>query len=449
MLGSFTQRMRKQATRAEHLPGHFDPWLLGAMVALASLGVVMVASSSFAIAESRDVSPFYYLIRHTVYLCAGGVMAFVLSQIEIKTIERYARILPPLAVLCLLLVLIPGLGHVQKGARRWISLFGFTFQPAEVAKVMMIVWLASYLKRYSEQVRATGFAIIKPFLVAMALSLVLLFVQKDFGSTALILAITAGMLVLGGAHLPRLVMPALLLLPGLALMILLEPYRIQRLVSYRNPWADPFGSGYQLSNALMAVGRGEFFGVGLGGSVQKLSYLPEAYTDFIMAVIAEELGFVGVCTVIALYAIVVVRAFNIGYRCMQMRRQFAGNLAFGIGLWIALQSFVSIGVNLGVLPTKGLTLPLVSSGGSSVIVTCIAFALLLRVSYELDRAERQVSVRRGEVPADVTPAPSLASLVPAPARAVGEQVAGVLARMRTRGSDAPKPRVEPALGDRG
>jgi len=179
-------------------------------------------------------------------------------------------------------------------------------------------------------------------------------------------------------------------------MILMEPYRVQRLVSYRDPWADPFGSGYQLTNALMAVGRGEWFGVGLGASVQKLSYLPEAHTDFIMAVIAEELGFVGVFAIIALYAGLAGRAFWVGLKCVEMRRHFAGYVAFGIALWMSLQSFVSIGVNLGLLPTKGLTLPLISSGGSSVLLTCAALGVLLRVSFELDRAQRQVARLRGE-----------------------------------------------------
>jgi cell division protein FtsW len=199
-----------------------------------------------------------------------------------------------------------------------------------------------------------------------------------------------------GVNLPRMSAPVVVGLPLFAFIAILEPYRLRRITSFMDPWKDQLGSGYQLSNALMAVGRGEWFGVGLGASVQKLNYLPEAHTDFIFSVIAEELGFVGVCLVIGLYALLVGRAFWLGYRCVEMRRYFAGYCAFGIALSVALQSFVSIGVNLGLLPTKGLTLPLISSGGSSVLMTCVALGLLLRVSYELDRAERQVAKLRGD-----------------------------------------------------
>jgi cell division protein FtsW len=258
-----------------------------------------------------------------------------------------------------------------------------------------------------------------------------LILQPDFGSLSLILAITAGMLVLGGVNMPRMFGPVLVGLPVLAMIAIAEPYRVRRFTSFMDPWADPFNSGYQLTNALMAVGRGEWFGVGLGASVQKLAYLPEAHTDFILAVIAEELGFVGVCLVIGMYALLAGRAFWVGLRCVEMRRHFAGYCAFGIALWMSLQSFVSIGVNLGLLPTKGLTLPMISSGGSSVLMTCAALGLLLRVSYELDRAERQVAKLRGDamqpsqgnIPPTTQPAPDL-----------------------TRGGNRARPRVEPVMG---
>ena len=397
----------RHATRFDAITGRFDPWLLACVLALASLGLVMVASSSLAIAESRDLSPLYYFSRHVMFLAVGVVMAgVVMARGDIRRLEQYSRFLPIIGMLILLLVLVPGLGHTVKGARRWISLGPIGFQPAEAIKVLLIVWLASYLARFSDEVKGTWTAMFNAFGVALAFSLLLLLVHKDFGTTALVLAITAGMMVLGGVHMPRMVLPALAIMPLLVVMILLEPYRVQRLISFSDPWKDPFGSGYQLTNALMAVGRGEFWGVGLGGSVQKLSYLPEAYTDFIMAVIAEELGFVGVCLVVALYAGLVGRAFWIGLQCVEMRRHFAGYLAFGIGLWIALQAFVSIGVNLGLLPTKGLTLPLISSGGSSVMMTCLAMGLLLRVSWELERAKRQVALRRETI------APATAATTP-------------------------------------
>lgn len=381
----------KQATRLDAITGRYDGWLLGVSIALASLGVVMVASSSIAM----GVGPFYYLNRHLVFLAVGIGLAIWAMRTELKTIEHYNQLLLLGCFVLLLLVFVPGVGSTVNGARRWINLGVSKFQAVEAVKLLYIVWLSSYLVRFRDEVNATWPAMLKPLGVAVAL-VALLLIQPDFGSSSLILAITAGMLVLGGVNLPRMSMPIVIGLPVFAFVAILEPYRVRRLTSFLDPWADQLGSGYQLSNALMAVGRGEWTGVGLGASVQKLSYLPEAHTDFIFSVIAEELGFVGVCLVIGLYVALVGRAFWIGYRCVGMRRHFAGYCAFGVALWISLQSFVSIGVNLGILPTKGLTLPMISSGGSSVLMTCAALGLLLRVSYELDRAERQVARLRGE-----------------------------------------------------
>jgi len=380
-----------QATRLDAIPGRFDPWLLGVSVALAALGVVMVASSS--IAMNND--PFYYLTRHVVFLGIGFALAGWAMRTELKTVEKYNQWLLLACFVLLALVFVPVLGSSVNGARRWINLGVARFQTVEAVKVLYIVWLSSYLVRFRDEVNATWPAMLKPLGVAGAL-IGLLLLQPDFGSSTLLLGITAGMLVLGGVNLPRMSMPVLVALPALVALVVFEPYRMRRVTSFLDPWKDQLGSGYQLSNALMAVGRGEWFGVGLGASVQKLNYLPEAHTDFIFSVIAEELGFAGVCLVIGLYVLLVGRALWLGYRCVEMRRYFAGYCAFGIALWISLQSFVSIGVNLGVLPTKGLTLPLISSGGSSVLMTCAALGLLLRVSYELDRAERQVAKLRGD-----------------------------------------------------
>ena len=408
-----------QATRVDALPGRYDPWLLVATVALATLGVVMVASSSIAVGENLEVGPYYFLLKHLGFLAAGGVVALCLMRTELKTLQQYDRVLLLLCFALLILVFVPGIGKTVNGARRWLNFGVMGFQAVEAVKLMYIVWLASYLVRFRDEVNATWGAMLKPLGVACGL-MALLIAQPDFGSMSLILAITAGMLVLGGVHMPRMFGPVLVALPVLAMIAIAEPYRLRRFTSFWDPWSDPFGDGYQLVNALMAVGRGEWFGVGLGASVQKLSYLPEAHTDFILAVIAEELGFVGVCLVVGLYALLIGRAFVIGLRCVEMGRHFAGCCAFGVALWIATQSFVSIGVNLGLLPTKGLTLPLISSGGSSVLGVCAALGLLLRISYELDRAGRQVAVRRAEV------AP-----VPAPT-AVQVAVQGASARGRER-----------------
>ncbi|TWI02907.1 cell division protein FtsW [Luteimonas cucumeris] len=422
----------RQATRLDAIQGRFDPWLLGATIALACLGVVMVASSSIAIAENDGVGPFYYLTRHIVFLGAGGVLAIWLMRTELKTVEQKNQWLLLLCFVLLLLVFVPGIGKSVNGAQRWINLGVSNFQAVEAVKLMYVVWLASYLVRFRDEVNATWIAMLKPIGVAVLL-VALLIMQPDFGSLSLLLAITAGMLVLGGVHMPRMFGPVLVGLPILAAIAIAEPYRVRRFTSFLDPWADQLGSGYQLTNALMAVGRGEWFGVGLGASVQKLNFLPEAHTDFILAVIGEELGFVGVCLVIGLYALLVGRAFWIGLRCVEMRRHFAGYCAFGIALWISLQSFVSIGVNLGLLPTKGLTLPLISSGGSSVLMTCAALGLLLRVSYELDRAERQVARLRGEAVQPSTGTPATAQ--PAPADIAP-----------ARGTSRLRQRTEPTLG---
>lgn len=428
----FSTDTSRQATRLDAIQGRFDPWLLGAAIALACLGVIMVASSSIAIAENDGVGPFYYLTRHIVFLGAGCVLAVWAMRTELKSVEQKNQWLLLLCFVLLLAVFVPGIGKSVNGAKRWINLGVSNFQAVEAVKLMYVVWLASYLVRFRDEVNATWVAMLKPIGVAILL-VALLIMQPDFGSLSLILAITAGMLVLGGVHMPRMFGPVLVGLPVLAAIAIAEPYRVRRFTSFLDPWADQLGSGYQLTNALMAVGRGEWFGVGLGGSVQKLNFLPEAHTDFILAVIGEELGFVGVCLVIGLYALLVGRAFWIGLRCVEMRRHFAGYCAFGIALWISLQSFVSIGVNLGLLPTKGLTLPLISSGGSSVLMTCAALGLLLRVSYELDRAERQVARLRGEAAQPSTGAPNTAQ--PAPA-----DVAPV------RGTSRLRQRTEPSLG---
>ena len=426
----------RQATRLDAIGGRFDPWLLGIVCTLACLGVVMVGSSSIAIAEGLDVGPFYFLTRHVVFLAGGVGLAAWMMRTELKAVEQRSQWLLLACLVLLLLVFVPGIGHKVNGARRWLNLGVSNFQAVEAVKLLYIIWLASYLKRFSEDLTATWSAMLKPIGVAVVM-VGLLLMQPDFGSSSLILAVTACMMVLGGVNMPRMFGPVLVLLPVLAAIAIAEPYRVARLTSFLDPWADPFKTGYQLTNALMAVGRGEWLGVGLGASVQKLSYLPEAHTDFIMAVIAEELGFAGVMLVIGLYAALAARAFWIGLQCVEMRRHFAGYCAFGIALWMSLQSFVSIGVNLGLLPTKGLTLPLISSGGSSVLMTCMAMGLLLRVSYELDRAQRQVARLRGEAQQPSAGVPAASQPLPvATAKAAGEG----------RGTSRLRQRVEPVFG---
>lgn len=380
-----------QATKFNELNGQVDLWMLSAVSALICIGLVMVASSSMSYAVMTGQGAFYYFNRHLMFLAVGLGLAAVALRTEIKQIEKYGYIFLLLCFLALLSVWIPGLGKSVNGARRWVHLGPLGFQAVEAVKLMFIVWLSSYLVRYRDQIPVSLKALLKPIGIACIL-VVLLLIQPDFGSSALLLAITLCMVWLGGANQKHIIGPAILIGIAMAFIAYLEPYRVKRLTTFLNPWADQFDSGFQLVQAFIAIGRGGFSGVGLGGSILKLDYLPEAHTDFIFSVFAEEFGFVGICVLVALFGILTWRAFRTALGCLELNRPFAAYCAFGLGLWISIQATVSIGVNLGVLPTKGLTLPLISSGGSSLMMTCAAMGLLLRISYELDRARRQ----RGE-----------------------------------------------------
>ena len=387
----------RQATRVEEIRGQIDPVLLTVSVLLASIGIVMVGSSSLAIGEIEKIGPAGYLVKQSIFMVLGLVGAWFATRIELRQIEKYAQWLLVGSFVMLMLVWIPGIGSTVNGARRWINL-GFTkFQAVEAVKLFFIIWMASFLKRFADGVQGDWWIMFRPLIVAIFLVLILM-TQPDFGSSVLLVSICGFMLILGGGNVPKLILPAVLLMIAGVLLVVLEPYRMRRVTSFMRPWEDPFGQGYQLVNALMGIGRGEWLGVGLGGSIQKLNYLPEANTDFIAAIIGEELGFIGLTSVILLYAIFVARAFWFGVKCIEMRRHFAGYIAFGIGLWFAFQAFVSMGVNMGILPTKGLTLPLISYGGSSVVISCVAVGVLLRVTYEYDRAKRQVARSREEAP---------------------------------------------------
>lgn len=373
-----------QAKRIDETQGKYDVGLIVLAGALAAFGLTMVASSSIAISPG---GPFYFAIRHMLFLTLGIAIAIVIMRTELEWFERNAFLLLLVAVFLLLLVFVPGLGKRINGARRWITLGISNFQSVEAVKLFFIIYLSSYLVRHQEAVQTKLFGVIKPLGVAGVL-VVLLLAQPDFGSSALIIAVTVGMIWLGGARMRNLVYLSIPLLPVIAWAAMTSDYRVKRLTSFLNPWADPFKDGFQLTQALIAIGRGEWLGVGLGGSVQKLYYLPEAHTDFILAVIGEEFGFVGILLVLTTFALLVGRGLMLGMKAIELRQRFAGYCAFGISLCIGLQALVSIGVNMGVLPTKGLTLPLISSGGSSVMMTCVMVGFLLRVSYEVSRAER-------------------------------------------------------------
>lgn len=385
-----------QATKYNDLSGRVDIWMLSAVIALICIGVVMVASSSMAFAEKSGFGAFHYLTRHVMFLIVGLTIASIIMRTEIKKIEQYGYVFLGLCILALLSVWIPGIGKSVNGARRWVSLGPINFQAVEAVKLMFIIWLASYLVRYRDQIGISIKALLKPIGIAGIL-VVLLLLQPDFGSSALILAITLCMIWLGGANPRHIVGPSVLIVIGMGFIAWLEPYRVKRMTSFINPWADQFDSGFQLVQAFIAIGRGGLSGVGLGGSILKLDYLPEAHTDFIFSVYAEEFGFIGICILVMLFGILTWRAFRTAQGCLELNRPFAAYCSFGLGLWISIQAIVSMGVNLGVLPTKGLTLPLISSGGSSLLMTTAAMGLLLRISFELDRARRQRS-ERIEVP---------------------------------------------------
>ena len=380
-----------QARHAGTAPTRISPdfWILVPSMLLICCGLVMVGSASVAVAEGHGVSSWYYLARHAVFIAVGITIAMSLRIIPISFFERISRPMMLLALLALLMVLVPGLGHTVNGSTRWLKLGFFNFQVVEAVKIMVIIYLAGYLTRKAEFVRFRFFDTLKPLILAGTLSVILL-LQPDMGSAAVITAIIFGMVWLAGAAWRHIFILGALALPAFG-WAAMEPYRLRRIVSFMDPWSDPYNSGFQLTQALIAVGRGEWFGVGLGASIQKLFYLPEAHTDFIFAVLAEEFGFLGVLLILALFLLLVTRIMIIGLMAHRRDRQFAGYLAYGIGLWIGLQALVSMGVNLGVLPTKGLTLPLISSGGSSVLMIIFAIAVVLRIKYELDR-DGQVAV---------------------------------------------------------
>lgn len=388
----------QQARRRQGPQGRYDLVMILAIIALASIGIVMVASASIAVADGKHIGAFYYLDRHLLYLALGTALALVALRVELKFIEKCSMPLMLLGMVVLLAVFVPGLGMRINGARRWLNLGVTSFQPVEAIKLILIVYLASYLVRHRQAVERKLFGTINP-LVVTGLVVISLLLQPDFGSSALIIAVTVSMIWLGGARMRYLFGMATLATPLLVAAALSEDYRVRRLMTFLDPWKDPFNDGFQLTQALIAIGRGEWTGVGLGESVQKLFYLPEAHTDFILAVIGEELGLIGIVVVLGLFALLVGRGLMIGLKGVELGQHFAGYVSFGVSLMIGLQAMVSAGVNLGVLPTKGLTLPLISSGGSSVLMTCVMLGVLLRASYEIHRAEdaRRMAVRSDQV----------------------------------------------------
>lgn len=375
-----------------------DMTLVFAWLALILVGLVMVTSA----AAGQPEGTFHYLLRHGAYIVLAAITFAIVAAVPLRAWEVSHRPLLLLAVVLCLLVFVPGLALAAKGAQRWIDFGLARFQPAEAAKLLAIVYLAGYIARVGGGLGESLAALLKPAIWLAGL-LILILVQPDFGSTVVLALVMGGMLFLGGARIRDFALLTLLggvLLAGAAVI---EPYRVVRLLTFIDPWADQLDSGYQLTQALIGFGRGEYLGMGLGESVQKLFYLPEAHNDFIYAVIAEELGLTGAIGLLALLAFLTVRMFRIGRDAIAEERVFAGSLAYGAGLLIGIQTIINVGVNTGVLPTKGLTLPFVSFGGNSLLVCTAAVALALRVDFEGRRSSDRQRLTRGD-PALVTSA---------------------------------------------
>jgi cell division protein FtsW len=362
----------------------YDRSLTWAVLILAALGLVMVYSASIAISEASRFTggnPAWYLARQSTYLALALLAALAVFLVPVRWWQGMAPWLFVTGVALLVLVLVPGIGREVNGARRWLALPGISLQPSELMKLAAVLYAADYTVRKHAVMKRFRKGLL-PMLAVMLLVSWLLLREPDFGALVVIALTSFGILFLGGMNIRHFAALLGMLGTGFALLVLSSPYRMQRIFGFMDPWSDAFGKGYQLSHALIAFGRGEWLGVGLGASVEKLHYLPEAHTDFLLAVIAEELGFIGVALVIGLFVWVVVRAFAIGRQAAQNERHFASLAAQGIGLWLGFQALINMGVNTGLLPTKGLTLPLMSYGGSGLVVNFVALAILLRIDWE-------------------------------------------------------------------
>lgn len=361
---------------------------------LFGIGLVMVASASMGVAEAQFGNAFYFFGRHLIYMLGGFAAAVFTMNVPLSTWMRMRWLLLGLAMLLLFAVLLPGIGRRVNGATRWIGMGPLTVQPSEIAKFAVVVFTAGYLVRRLDEVRTHWFGFVKPVGV-VAVVLVLLLAEPDFGASVVTMCAVMGMLFLAGAPLRPYVLLAALVAIGGGLLVWLEPYRLQRVLSFTNPWANAYDSGYQLTQSLIAFGRGEWLGVGLGKSVQKLFYLPEAHTDFVLAVYAEEFGFAGVLFLIGMFWLLVRSAMRIGQQAEQRNECFGAYVAYGIALLIGVQALVNIGVNMGLFPTKGLTLPLVSYGGSSLVVVFAMLGVLLRIDSENNGAAPMAAARGG------------------------------------------------------
>ncbi len=381
------------ATKLKPGAFHID-WLLFLITfSLLGLGYVMMVSSSLHLGAKISGNSMFYPIRQLVHITIGLLAGLFITTTPLKTWERLSPLLFMFALFLLIVVLIPGIGVKVNGSSRWLSLFGIRVQASEFMKLVSVIYIAGYVDRYRKTVQVAPFGLFKP-LMLFAVVCFLLLLEPDFGASVVIIIIIVGVMFLAGARLGQFLILMVLVAVLVSILIYSAPYRMARVVSFLNPWADAQDTGFQLVQALIAFGRGDVLGVGLGSGIQKIFYLPEAHTDFLFSVLAEELGLIGVLTVIVLFWAFILRAFSIGVKAEQTGLYFAAFVAYGLGIWFGFQAFVNMGVNMGLLPTKGLTLPLMSYGGGSIIIMCSAVALLFRVHSEV--AEREMSAPKGK-----------------------------------------------------
>jgi cell division protein FtsW len=373
-----------RSAAARKAVSEYDAGLLWSALLLLTAGLIMVYSSSIAMSEASRFTGYranYFLIRHIAFVALSLIVGMSVFQVPMRVWQQAAPWLFIGGVLALVLVLIPFIGREVNGARRWLGLGFFNLQPSEFVKLAAVLYAADYTVRKQALMHSFKRGLM-PMLAVMLLVGWLLLREPDFGAFVVIVSIAMAVLFLGGMNGKWFAGLIVMLGLGFAALVLTSPYRMQRIFGFMDPWADPFGKGYQLSHALIAFGRGEFFGVGLGGSIEKLMYLPEAHTDFLLAVIAEELGLAGVTLIVLLFTWLVLRAFAVGRQAVNLERPFSALVAQGVAVWIGVQSLINMGVNMGILPTKGLTLPLMSFGGSGILANCVAVAILLRIDWE-------------------------------------------------------------------
>jgi len=383
---TMTQTIGLSNQESKVISSRFDSTLLMVTAMLLVIGLVMIASASIDIADVRNGNPFHYMIRHGIFVILGVIAGLMAYQLPSSWWQKMGWLALCISLLMLVVVLLPGIGKTVNGSTRWISLGSLNIQPSELTKLLLVSYLAGYLVRRREEVMTSWWGFAKPMIV-LGVAAVLLLAEPDFGATVVIGAAFLGMIFLSGARLGQFIVLIIGCLCGAIGLVYSQPYRLQRFIGYTDPWADQFGSGYQLTQSLIAFGRGDWAGVGLGNSIQKQFYLPEAHTDFVFAILAEEFGLIGTLMVVGLFSVLVYRALRIGYLAEKKQQLFNAYFAYGIGILLGAQSFINMGVNMGLLPTKGLTLPLVSYGGSSLIVSCMCIGVLARIYRDLDIPE--------------------------------------------------------------